>query len=597
MDNERFIEWENITVKGSEKGVKKTTCPACSHDRKKKNDPCLYVNFESGVAKCYNCERLSFRDSEQPTERTYTLPSQEWVNFTTLSDNLVKWVWKERNISQTTLNKFEVTEEKAYFPQRQKEMNSICFNYFEGHKCVNKKFRSALKDFTQSKGGKPILYNLNALIGLKTAYIVEGEFDVLAMYEHGIKNVVSLPNGANDNDDYWINSEPYLKDIEKFIIAVDNDEKGNAIKERIAQRLGRYRCTFIEWDGKDANDDLKSGKIAESLSNEKRFSIGGTFTSEDLLDDIYKLHENGLPPTIKPTRYVFKEMNKIFSVMRGQLTVGTGIPSHGKSTFTDWYTLNLVADCDMKMSIFSPEHNPMELYKANLIQKAVGKPFFADMDGVKKVQREDIDRYNQWAKERIYLTSGGAGETVDWDWLLEKFKEQMFAYGVDIFVIDAWNKVLMPKGMSGKEGVDQILTRLTAFCVQNNVLIFLIAHPTKIGNDEKTGMPKIPSLYDVSGSADFRNQTHNGFTIYRVFDKEGEDGFTSFTNQKTKYSFQGEIGQAVHFSYHRPTGRYYPVGESPLMFDLTEPQQEEKIVTNSIQPNIEFDGEIYDCPF
>jgi twinkle protein len=596
MDNERFIEWENITVKGSENGVKKTTCPSCSHGRKKKNDPCLYVNFESGVAKCFNCERLSFRESDQPTERTYTLPPQEWINFTTLSDKLVQWIWKERNISQTTLNKFEVSEEKAYFPQRQKEMNSICFNYFEGSKCVNKKFRSSLKDFTQSKGGKPILYNLNTLIGLKSAYVVEGEFDVLAMYEHGIKNVVSLPNGANDNDDYWINSEPYLKDIEKFIIAVDNDEKGNAIKERIAQRLGRYRCTFIEWDGKDANDDLKSGKIAESLANEKRFSIGGTFTSDDLLDDILKLHETGLPPTIKPTNEVFSEMNSIFSVMRGQLTTGTGIPSHGKSTFTDWYTLNLVADHNMKMSIFSPEHNPMELYKSNLIQKAVGKPFFADVDGVKKITVEDIHRYNAWAKEKIYLTSGGSGETVDWDWLLEKFKEQMFAYGVDIFVVDAWNKVQMPKGLGGKDGIDTILTRLTAFCVQNNVIMFLIAHPTKMSLDDKTGIYKVPTLYDVSGSADFYNQTHNGFTIYRVYDTDESEGFTSFTNRKTKYSFQGTINDTVQFKFHRPSGRYYKLGMTPTAFDLTEPREQIELI-NSIQPNTEFDGEIDDCPF
>ena len=32
--------------------------------------------------------------------------------------------------------------------------------------------------------------------------------------EAGYKNVISLPNGANDNDDYWINSEKYLKENE-----------------------------------------------------------------------------------------------------------------------------------------------------------------------------------------------------------------------------------------------------------------------------------------------------------------------------------------------------------------------------------------------
>ena len=48
----------------------------------------------------------------------------------------------------------------------------------------------------------------------------------------------------------------------------------------------------------------------------------------------------------------------------------------------------------------------------------------------------------------------------------------MFTYGINIFVIDAWNKVNMPKGLGGKEGIDNILTRLTLFCQQNNVHIF-----------------------------------------------------------------------------------------------------------------------------
>ena len=81
--------------------------------------------------------------------------------------------------------------------------------------------------------------------------------DVASLYEVGIKNVVSVPNGANDNDDFWINSEKYIKDIESFVIAVDNDEKGNELKNAIAHRLGRHRCTFIDFEGKDANDDLK----------------------------------------------------------------------------------------------------------------------------------------------------------------------------------------------------------------------------------------------------------------------------------------------------------------------------------------------------
>lgn len=595
-----FFNFDLIQVRGNHSGFKKTTCPVCSETRKKKKDPCLAVWFDTGFAKCYNCGTLSFKEENtfKIEKKQYTMLDNKWKNYTTLSDALVQFIWKERNISQNTLTQFGITEEKQYQPAKQKEMNNIVFNYFEGENLVNKKYRSATKDFTQVKGGKPILYNINSIIGESTVYICEGEFDVLAMYEVGIKNAVSLPNGANDNDEYWINSEIYLKDIKKFVIATDNDEKGIEIREKIAQRLGRYRCVYLEFKGKDANDDLKSGELIKTIKNEHRFNIGGTFTSFDMLDNILRLHEHGVPDTISPRKKCFGNLKDNFSIMMGQLTTITGIPSHGKSSFLDWYLLNLVQENGFKASIYSPEHMPLETYMAKHIRLAIGKPFY----GENKVTHNDIYRYTEWSKEKIYYTTQEQNDTGDWDWLLDKMTEQLFTYGINIFVIDAWNKVSMPKGMSGKEGIDATLTKLTMFCQRNNVHIFLVAHPTKMKKDEK-GNYEMPTLYDVSGSADFKNQTHNGATIYRVWENEatGEGGYTLFSNQKTKFDFQGEIGSIVKFNYHIPSGRYYVDGVTPDDFDLTlyvdnteiqEEQIEIEINNFNLKPNEQFD-----CPF
>jgi twinkle protein len=281
------MEWSDIVVKGSQRGVKKTTCPNCSHTRKKKKDPCLYVNFNSGVAKCFNCDALSFRDSNtEKVELDYTKPPQHWQNYTTLSDGLVKYC-SDRAIRQETLIHFGITEEKQYQPAKQKEVNNIVFNYFEGDKLVNKKYRSGGKDFTQTKNGKPIFYNVNSIIGEKECYIVEGEFDVLAMYEVGIKNVISLPNGANDRDDVWINSEKYLKDIERFI----------------------------------ANGELINGNLSKSIQQIKRFPCSGTYTVDDIYHDILKLYDQGLPETIKVKHPHWEYFNSVFSLLRGQWSV------------------------------------------------------------------------------------------------------------------------------------------------------------------------------------------------------------------------------------------------------------------------------------
>jgi len=574
-----FIEWNDIPSKKNS-GTEKTKCPNCIHTRSNKSDRSLSVNHGSGLAKCHYCEAISIRDKRERSEKAYTLPPQTWQNYTGLSDKLVKWVATERKIRQETLIEFGITEERAYQPQHQKEVNNLVFNYFEGENLVNKKYRSADKQFTQTKGGKPILYNINSVIGQDEVWIVEGEFDVLALSEVGIKSVVSLPSGANDNDDYWINSEPYMKDVKRFIIGVDCDDKGIAIREKIAQRLGRFRCDFIEWHGKDANDDLISGRLVETVKLRQRFPVGGTFSVDDLMDSILELYDQGLPKTLNIKNKAFGKLNDVWTTMRGHLVTSTGIPSHGKSSFVEWYGLNLVNEYDMKMSFFSPEHSPMSLHQSQLIQKVTGKKFF----GTNRLTKSNIERYQNWAKEKIYLTGAENGEFPTWGWLFDKFKEQMFAFGIDIFVIDAFNKVEFDKGGNDLENIRKVLTRLTSFAQQNNVLIFLVAHPTKMRKKED-GTYEMPTLYDVSGSADFRNQTHDGFTIHRHFGSDTEQPSTMFMNTKTKFSFQGEMGQSVLFNYDKDNGRYYATDSYPDKSDWTDVYQEQ----NGIIPNLEFD--------
>ena len=577
----KFIDWNSIEVKGNRTGSKKTTCPACSHERRNKKDPCLSVDFEKGLAHCFHCGAVSVR-KEESYKPTYTPPPQDWQNYTNLSDKMVKWC-ADRGIPQRTLIDFRITEERQWLPQTGKEENCIVFNYFEGEELVNKKFRDGRKNFSQSKDGKRILYNVNNIIGEKEVYIVEGEFDVLALHSQGITNCVSLVNGANDHDDQWINSEKYLKDVEHFIIAVDNDPKGIEVREKIAHRLGKWKCSYIEWTEKDANGSLQNGTLEEDLKQEVRFPVSGIHSVKDLEAGIFDLYRNGLPKTIKPKHRSFDGINDIFSVMMGHLVTVTGIPSHGKSNFTEWYVLNLVHDYNLKASFFSPEHTPMSLHQTTFIQKAVGRNFWKETDGLPRITETEIDRYTDWANEKLYITSPERGQVATWEWLLDKFKEQLYSYGVNIFVIDAFNKVQMPSG-NRLEMINDTLTKLTSFAQTNDVLIFLVAHPTKMKKKEGTDEYMMPTLYDVSGSADFRNQTHDGFTIHRMF---GDDPYTEFANMKTKYQFQGNIGKKAYLDYDLPTGRYYERGQTPPRFDMTLPMEEQTLT--AMKPNQTFD--------
>jgi len=573
--------WELIET-NKVSGTAKLKCPVCTATRKNKNDRSLYINFNSGVGKCFHCEGLFFKNSiEKSVEKeNFTLPVQNWKNYTELSDAVVKY-FENRKIEQFTLKHFEVSEEKYYQPQLQKEVNNIVFNYFEGDVLVNKKYRSGGKKFTQSKNAKSIFYNLNSIIGQEECYIVEGEIDVMALYQIGIKNAISVPNGANDNDNYWVNSEKYIKEIKKFYIATDNDEKGDLVAEKIAQRLGRYRCERVRFKGKDANDDLISGNLLKTILNREKYPVAGTFKVSDVYDDILKMYDNGIPETISPKHPCFGNLKKVFSVMRGHLITGTGIPSHGKSNFTEWYVLNLIRDYGMKASFFSPEHHPFELHHTTFIEKTFGKSFFYDNPNCPRISKQEIEKYRDWANEKIYLTGTENGEFPTWDWIFEKFREQLFSFGIDIFVIDAFNKLGFSSKGNKLDQINDVLTKLTMFAQMHNVIIFLVAHPTKMQKGTN-GLYNSPTLYDVSGSSDFRNQTHDGFSVYRYFGDEQNDSMTVFENLKTKMKFQGEIGGKIEFDYHLPSGRYFEKGTTAPSFilcDEVEPEKEQVEIT------------------
>lgn len=602
-----IFEWDLIETNKTN-GQIKISCPVCDHKKTKS----LSVNLNKGVAKCHYCEAISIRDKEsiEGIKPDYTLPEQNWNNYTELSDAMVKWIENERKIQQFTLKELRVTQEEYYQPQLGKKVNNIVYNYFEGDVLVNKKYRSGGKHFTQSKNGKSIFYNINAAIGEKEVFIVEGEFDVLAMHQSGYKNVISLPNGANDNDDVWINSEKYLSDVEKFYIATDNDTKGELVADKIVQRLGKYRCVRVLFKHKDANEtlivDSESG-LARDIANAKKYPSSGTYTIDDLYDGIIELYDNGTPETMYPKRSCFGNLSDHFKVMRGHLVTGTGIPSHGKSNFTEWYILNLVQDHRLKASFFSPEHHPMELHQSTFIEKFHGKNFWMDNPGCPRISKEDILTYSTWAKEKIYTTAPEKGEFPTWDWLLEKFKEQMFIYGIDIFVIDAFNKLEFNNNNASElSNIKSVLTKLTMFAQMNNVIIFLIAHPTKMTKNPD-GAYNHPDLYSVSGSADFRNQTHDGFSVFRYFAETIDPNTNeiikknqvSFRTEKVKMKFQGEIGASTYFNYHLPSGRYY-VGSNEPTFRLDqEPQKfrEESAPVYVVQPHQAFDINSDEVPF
>lgn len=532
----------NISIPhGRVTGEVPTICPQCSHTRKKSNDKCLSVNLDKSVWRCNHCNWSGFlKNSMKKIE--YKRP--EWTNRTDLSEVVVKW-FEQRGISQQTLTSQKVTESTEWMPKANKEVLTINFNYFRNDELINIKYRAKDKDFKMHKDAELIFYNLDGIKDADICYIVEGEMDALSLIQAGIKNVVSVPNGATistNNLSYLDNCFEYFINKKEIILWVDNDIAGRKLKYDLAERLGFDRCKYIEIeDFKDANEYLiKHGlnAIITAYSKAVYFPMEGVYTISDVSNEIDDMYINGLD------RGVSTEIpNFNLNFVKGYLTVITGIPSHGKSDFLDYICLQLRIKHNWRGCFYSPENRPTQLHFSKMVRKISGKHW----DGENRISMDEVNDIKLYLDKYVWFLKP------EKDFTLTSILKQISAikkrYGLEYFVIDAWNKIEHADDKTSYIG--RCLDEIVTFCEINNIHCFLVAHPTKIKKNLQTGKYEVPTLYDIAGSANFYNKADNGICVYRDFEEQK----TFVHVQKIKFDHWGTEGMA-EFTYDVRSKRY-----------------------------------------
>ena len=536
-----------INVPSGKSGEVQTTCPKCSHERKKKSVKCLSVNLDKKIWNCFHCGWRGFLKNESIENKVYIKP--EWKNKTNLSDKAVKYFY-DRKISQKTLTHFKITEGIEFMPQVGKEMNTIQFNYFDlDGELTNIKYRTGNKLFKLNKGSKLIFYNLNNIDFTQPIFLTEGEIDALSLFEAGKSNVLSVPNGANLNNnnlEYLQFISDQFNDVPLFYLCFDNDQAGRKLRDDISDRLGKDRCRIIEFKNcKDANECLITygiQGIIESIQDAKEFDIEGVYTIKDISDDIDDMYMNGLDEGLTIGHATF---DKHLRFVKGYITTITGIPNHGKSDFLDEIILRLFINHGWKGAFYSPENKPTKLHFSKLARKITGKPW----NGLMRMTIDQVNEIKELLNNKIWFVKPEKDFTLTS--ILNHVKSLHSKYGMDFFVIDAWNKLEHKYEISETKYVGESLDELSRFCEVNNIHCFLVAHPTKIKKDLNTLQYEVPNLYSISGSSNFFNKSDNGITVYRDFNKN----VTQVYIQKVKFSHWGGIGMST-FNYQMESGRY-----------------------------------------
>lgn len=539
----------------------RVVCPFCSPSRKKKNIKDLNLTrTDDGVRYfCHHCGESGFHKERfmEPVPRMSTVKEPLKVDHYAYLES--------RGISKETADHFKLFASRKYFKKINHESDCIGFPYFREGSLISAKYRSfPEKDFTQEIGGAHDFFGID-LIGEGPIVIVEGEIDALSAYEAGIRNVVSVPGGApmkvaegktSAEEDkkfafVW-NARAVLEKAPYVVLATDQDGPGQALTEELARRIGKDKCRVAKFDKKDLNEILTDptrftpkDDIREIIDKAEPFPIAGlsdAATFESRLNDLYAKGDG------KGLSTGFKNVDRIYTVVPGQMTVVTGYPSSGKSNFVDQLMVNLGKSADWKFAIASFENVP-EVHIARLMEIYTGKRFH---EGANRMEEFEMREAFKWVNDHfLFIDQGEEPNTLDS--ILTRARAAVRRMGIRGLVIDPYNYIDLDRSGTETEAISQMLTRVKQFAQANDCHVWFVAHPAKI-NRAGVDQPR-PDGMSISGSMAWWAKTDIGLTVHRTKTD------TQIAVWKCRYRWVGQQGETT-LDFNKAAGTY----SEPEMF-------------------------------
>jgi twinkle protein len=243
-----------------------------------------------------------------------------------------------------------------------------------------------------------------------------------------------------------------------------------------------------------------------------------------------------------------------------EVTVWTGVTSHGKSTFLRFFIMSAVC-------------SGINVFIANLEEKAE--------TSLRKMMASFFSRPPTEADIDTFMDNAGFAlvfsDTVGFITQDELIEQMMFAarrYGCTHFIVDSLMRV------DGLEedypGQGQFMNRLQVFAKETSSHVHLVAHPRKMGEDGK------PAKMDVKGSSVIPNNADSIVAVCRNFQKDQlrKDGKLTDLQKVTMYDTE------IRVEKQRETGwegrfllRFDPItfSYSPFIEVTTEPPPERRL--------------------
>lgn len=505
-------------IKGNE--IVPTYCPFC-HGGQRSDKETFALNLDKGT---YNCKRgkcgvagsfyqLCKEFGETPTQQNMEVFHRKQRNYVLPKTKVkptsspVEEYLTLRGFSKETWERFGIGDSDG----------NIAIPFTENGKVVMVKFRHPRKTKKgeqkewKEKGGKPIFWGMDHCTPDKPLTITEGIMDALSLYEAGIENVASVPNGTNDLtciDLCW----DWLERFNRVILWADNDPPGRELQQKLINRLGVWRCWTVQSERKDVNEVLYfdgAEKVRELHASAKEVPINGLIRLADVKPFDWS--------TAERVSSGIRGLDEILGgFMMGQLSVWTGKRSHGKSTILGQVLLDAIeqgyAVCAYSGELIA------SVYQFWIDLQAAGPDHVGfTHDPIKRATVPTIPRdvqtaIHRWYYDKFFLHSkfGLAEETK----ILEIFDYAAKRYGCKMFLIDNLMTTVVDEGQDSNyyRAQAKFVQRLADFAHIHNAHMHLVSHPRKTRENL--------DMNDVSGAGEITNRADNVFVMQRLDEEE-----------------------------------------------------------------------------
>lgn len=385
--------------------------------------------------------------------------------------------------------------------------------YIRDEKPVTTQYRRLdAKEFRFASGSEVELWNVDCLkddtLAEYPLILAEGACDGLALLQCGFARTAAVP-GWSDKNFEPENYEPFkrneaeIRKAQRIVVAQHADNAGAAMLRGVANFFEECDVRYVAWPKgcKDANDTLLAHgpeAVVQAVSGAKQVDPpGGLITGF-----------TDLPP--RPERKVWRldypEIDRLMAFRSREVSLLTGTPSAGKTTFITWVAHHLVRHNDIRVGLGLFETDPMEARRHLLrLNGCLDDAFYDPAKEARALAK--LDR-NYRLFHRI---DDDKDDTIHgMKWLKQMVHKLAARDNCNLIVVDPWNELehLLEPGENMATYANLALMRMRQWADRYDIHICLVAHPKKMEPGRK------PLGYDVADAAAFANKPGMGWTVH-----------------------------------------------------------------------------------